>query len=533
MVFVLAALGCFGSLTRLQRISDVDTRHGMLALLLTSGGWATTHVGFLVSPTKQLKLGWYVLGLIFGLAAVGAWLYFCSAYTNRTYHRNPRYRRLAVGVFVVLVAVKVTNPLHHGYFTATTLATPFSHLSVSTGPLHWTAMGLSYALAFVGYFMLLELFTVIDLNTRPLMLLVGITGLPVTMNLIGYTTPALIDITYEPLGVAVFAVGVMFVYLDRFEAVQLATEQDSPIISLDADNHIRDTNRAARRFFPEITTAGGEPLESTLPSVAECLESENELLEIYHDGEIRYFRLTETQYGTVKRGLGSTLTLTDVTEREQYQKELERQNDRLNRFANLISHDMRNPLNVAQGRFELVREDLESDDDNVAAIERAHTRMETLIDEILTLARDGQQVEQWDAVRLSTIATDCWEMVDTGDAEIIITSDLTFKANPDRVKRLFENLFRNAIDHGGSDVAITVGALDGPAGFYVADDGPGIPESERINVFDPGYTTSDTSTGFGLAIVSEIATAHGWTIRITDSSAGGAQFEIVDVELVK
>ncbi|WP_123539401.1 sensor histidine kinase [Halosimplex salinum] len=531
--FALAAVGCFGSVTRLQRISDADTRRGLLALLLTSGGWATAHVGFLVSPARQLKLGWYVLGLILGLAAVGAWLYFCSAYTNRTYHRNPTYRRLAIGVFVVLVAVKVTNPLHHGYFTATTVATPFPHLSVSTGPLHWTAMGLSYALAFVGYFMLLELFTAIDLDTRPLVLLVGISGLPVVADLVGYTMPILVDITYEPLGVAVFAIGVVFVYLDRFEAVQLATERNVPVLVLDTDGHIRDTNRAARHLFPDLDTVRDAPLDAVLPSVAECLDSENPILKIRYNGGNRYFRITETPYGTAKRGLGSTLTFTDVTEREQYRHELERQNERLDRFASLVSHDMRNPLNVAQGRFDLVRKDLDPSDDNVAAIERALTRMETLIDEMLTLARNGQQVEQWDAVRLSTFVSDCWAMVETGEAKITVTSDLTFEANPDRLKRLFENLFRNAIEHGGTDVTVTVGALDDEAGFFVADDGPGIPGTERNNVFGAGYTTSETGTGFGLAIVDDIAAAHGWEIRIIESAAGGARFEVVDVDIVE
>jgi len=100
------------ALTRLHHITGSDTRQGLWALLLTSGGWAAAHVGFLVSPTTSLKLGWYTLGLVLGLAAVGAWLYFCSAYTGRTYHRNPTYRRLAIAVYIALVAVKVTNPLH-------------------------------------------------------------------------------------------------------------------------------------------------------------------------------------------------------------------------------------------------------------------------------------------------------------------------------------------------------------------------------------------------------------------------------------
>jgi len=90
-IFIVAALACFASLTRLQHITHTDTRRGLWALLLTSGGWATAHVGFLVSPTTSLKLGWYTVGLVVGLATVGAWLYFCSAYTGRTYHHQPRH----------------------------------------------------------------------------------------------------------------------------------------------------------------------------------------------------------------------------------------------------------------------------------------------------------------------------------------------------------------------------------------------------------------------------------------------------------
>lgn len=532
-VFALAALGCVASAARLRRISDPDTRRGLLALLLTSGGWAVAHVGFLVSPTMQLKLGWYVLGLVLGLAAVGAWLYVCSAYTNRTYHHNPTYRRLAVGAYIVLVAVKLTNPLHHGYFTATAVATPFPHLAVATGPLHWVAMGLSYALAVVGYFMLLELFGAIDLDTRPLMGLVAITGLPVVADLVGYTTPLLIDMTYEPLGVAVFAVGVAFVYLDRFDAVQLAAERDTPVIALDADGHVRDTNRTARSLFPALETARGASLEAVLPTVAERLESDDPVLEIRQAGRTRYFRVTETPYGPAKTGLGSTLTFTDVTERERYRQELERQNQRLDRFASLVSHDLRNPLNVAQGNLGFIEDDLDSNNDQVAAIGRALTRMEALIEEILTLARDGQQVEQWDAVRLSSVVEDCWAMVETAEAEVVIGEDLVFEAEPDRLKRLFENLFRNAIEHGEGVTTVTVGALDDRAGFYIADTGPGIAETEHEHVFEPGYTTSERGTGFGLAIVADIVAAHGWEISVTESVDGGARFEITGVDLVE
>lgn len=102
------------------------------------------------------------------------------------------------------------------------------------------------------------------------------------------------------------------------------------------------------------------------------------------------------------------------------------------------------------------------------------------------------------------------------------------EADRERLQRLLENVFTNAIEHGGESVTVSVGPLEG--GFYIEDDGPGIPESERRAVFDVGYSATDEGTGFGLSIVSRIAESHGWTVRATSGSTGGARFEITDVE---
>jgi signal transduction histidine kinase len=93
---------------------------------------------------------------------------------------------------------------------------------------------------------------------------------------------------------------------------------------------------------------------------------------------------------------------------------------------------------------------------------------------------------------------------------------------------LFENLFRNAVNHGGGEVTVTIGEI--ADGFYVADDGAGIPDDERDDIFEAGYSTADGGTGFGLAIVKEVVEAHGWEIRVTDSEMGGARFEIIGIE---
>jgi len=217
----------------------------------------------------------------------------------------------------------------------------------------------------------------------------------------------------------------------------------------------------------------------------------------------------------------------DITAFKEREAALERQNERLDAFASIVSHDLRNPLNVAQGRVDLARTAAD-DDEHLAAAADALDRIESIVEHTLTLAREGETVGDPEPVSLAAVAADSWETVDTGTAELAVETDRDVSADPDRLRNLFENLLRNAVEHGGSDVTIRVGDL--PDGFYVADDGPGIPEEVADGLFEPGQTGTDGNTGFGLAIVQEIANAHGWTVSATASDEGGARFEIRGVE---
>ncbi|MDS0222250.1 PAS domain S-box protein [Haloarcula sp. S1AR25-5A] len=231
----------------------------------------------------------------------------------------------------------------------------------------------------------------------------------------------------------------------------------------------------------------------------------------------------------------------DITERKQREQQLKEQNERLEEFASVVSHDLRNPLTVAQGRLALVRE--ECDSDHLDDIEQAHQRMDTLIEDLLELARDGMSPSEATAVDLADFVRNCWQNVETEAATLVVDTDLAVVADESRLRQLFENLIRNsvehgstgsrtgsddAVEHGGDEVTVTVGEHD--SGFYVEDDGPGIPEDDRETVFDAGYSTSTQGTGFGLHIVDQVAEAHGWTVRVTEGSEGGARFEITGVD---
>jgi PAS domain S-box-containing protein len=207
---------------------------------------------------------------------------------------------------------------------------------------------------------------------------------------------------------------------------------------------------------------------------------------------------------------------------ESHRKRLEAQNERLDEFASVVSHDLRSPLNVAKGRLDLLRDEHESE--HIEGIEKGLSRIETLTTDLLQLARQGNRLDDTEKVDLDTLVAECWETVRTGDATLRIETTRTLSADRSRLRQLVENLVRNAVEHGGPDSTVTVGDRDG--GFYVADDGPGIPAEDRDTVFEGGYTTRSEGTGMGLSIVREVATAHGWDIEVTESATGGARIDI-------
>ena len=208
-------------------------------------------------------------------------------------------------------------------------------------------------------------------------------------------------------------------------------------------------------------------------------------------------------------------------------------------IAGAVSHDLRNPLDVANAHLRAARET--GDEEHFDQVEAAHDRMEGIIQDVLTLARGEGALDVVADVDVGAVAEDAWATVDTGGASLSVADDLrSVEADPDRVQRLFENLFRNSVEHarpnggpGDSEVHVRVGSTDG--GFFVADDGVGVPSPDRDRVFDPGYSAGEASngTGLGLTIVETIATAHGWTVTVTDGSDGGARFELRDVECVR
>jgi PAS domain S-box-containing protein len=329
-------------------------------------------------------------------------------------------------------------------------------------------------------------------------------------------------------------------------------EMGSGVLVADHRNRVVDINPMGKRIVGRADgRVVGKQLEDVLPPAVFVRDEPaffqpdvgGEFSGVWVEtptGERRCFDLTISVLEDGGEIVGRVGIIHDTTERERRKQaleartdELERQNEQLENFASIVSHDLRNPLNVAAGRVELAERD--PDPEHFAQMRAAHERMEAIIDDVLTLARQGRTLEATESVDIDEVARDAWGSVDAPAATLDVRESLRFDADRGRLRQALENLFRNAVDHGPDDVTVTVGVCDG--GFYVADDGPGIPADERDEVFDRGFTTDESGTGLGLAIVETVVEAHGWEITVSESEAAavesdgapGARFEITGI----
>ena len=327
---------------------------------------------------------------------------------------------------------------------------------------------------------------------------------------------------------------------------------------VDADGVILQTNRAWETFgldndlqgdtdmvgenYLSVCDAGDEDAQTAAAGIRAVLASEREAFELeypcHSPDERRWFLMRAIALPDCESGAALVMHV-DITDRKEVELRVEANNETLSTVTGVLSHDLRNPLSVATGSLELYHET--GEEAHYERVKHAHERIDSIIEDVLTLTRQGERVDDPEPVSLEEVASAAWRTVQTDDATLYVGGDATVEADPSRLQQLLENLFRNAIEHGPAGVCVHVGVTDD--GFFVADDGRGIDPENRDAVFRPGYSTNEDGTGLGLSIVGEIAEAHGWSAAVaghgdarSDDDGGacraGAKIEISNVRFV-
>ncbi len=497
----------------------------MLALLV----WAFGAFGRLLVPTP---LGWRALTVLMYLGVATTpvlFVAFVACYTDK----GALVTRRRVAALLVVPAISVlavaTNPVHGLFFTSIGTrafageTVPFA----TSGPLFVLHASYSYLLLAAATVLLLA-FAVRTHSTyreQSVAILVGVT-VPWAANaayVVGLgpsfpadPTPVGFAVGGVALAYAMFGPGVTNLTPAARSAVVDAI--DEAVFVVGPQDEVVDVNPTARRLA-DAEEPVGRPASTVVPDP--LLAAGGEPRAITVDGTRRWFRLREVDL----HEHGAVLLAADRTEQVRSQRQLREQNERLEQFTRVAAHDLRNPLNAIAGYTDLARQT--DDVGKLENVDPAIDRIETLIEDLLTLGEEGQVVEDTVTLSLTTIAHRAWRRLGTVDAGIEVEADTRLLADERRFTQLLENLFANAVTHGGDGVTVTVGPC--PDGFYVADDGVGIPTEDRAEVFEYGYSTHG-GTGLGLPVVRSIAVAHGWTVTVTEADDGGARFEFTGVD---
>ncbi|WP_281195242.1 histidine kinase N-terminal 7TM domain-containing protein [Halorubrum sp. F4] len=515
-----------------------------VVLCLSAAVWAATYGVQLASTGLEAKLFAHRLLHVGAAATPSAWLAFALAYTGREDRLTPSVVAALAAIPAALVVLLVANPYSLVLVDAELVTTTGSltRLETTLGPVYHLHLAFSYVAVVGGAWLVVDhaLGSGEQVRRQAALLILGAL-VPLALNVFEVLSlppfgTATVNLTPVSLSLSTACFGLAVFRYRLFDLTPIASrvvlsEMDDGVVVLDAAGTIVEVNPAAEAVVGDRETAVGAPVSTRLPEY-DGLETgaDDEVLATRESpGGKRFLRLSRSPLRRGGETYGWVVLIGDVTTIEEQRRALAERNERLDAFAGIVSHDLRNPLSVISGYAEIARET--GDPEHFERIDDTVDRMTEFLEDLLQLSRQGETVTEFEPVPLREVL----EAVETGIADDDLTvvvedgvDDAVVLADRARLGQVLDNLLRNARDHADEPVTVAVGRLSD--GFYLADDGPGIPESEHENVFDVGFTTRESGTGLGLAIVRDVVEAHGWSIEVTESEEGGTRFEITGVE---
>ena len=482
-LFAAIAIGCFVGVVYGSPLQGRDAQYGLRAVLVTTGLWVTFQALGLLTADENLSSALYIGGLIWGLTGVGAWVYFVSAYTGRSYHQIRRYRGLALGVYAGLVAIKLTNPLYGLYVSTRLQPEPYPHLVVEPQLFYWVSFSLTYTLVAISFYWLLDAFRdssspTVGLGALAVLSLVPVVPRVAVEVLPEALPPVFLGLSFEPIGVAVFVLGVLVFVEEPFRRVERSArskffeEADDATFVYNVDGNLVETNERAQRLRSELAVDCStiEAFEDAFSSVDEADGSEP--VPVEHDGSTRYFDITVNPITVGAENVGTVASVREATARRERKRDLELK-ERAMDEANVgitISDPNRedNPLVYVNDGFVdqtgYSREEslgrncrfLQGDDRDQSALDDLRDAIaseEDITVELRNYRADGEQF--WNRLSVTPVYDDDGELVNhvgiQQDVTDIRESQRELRAERERFQLLIENVDEYAFFLMGAD----------------------------------------------------------------------------------
>jgi signal transduction histidine kinase len=341
---------------------------------------------------------------------------------------------------------------------------------------------------------------------------------------------------------------------ERIEKVRMSEEQEK---------------RDLQQFYQEVVSSissgiavfedFGDELEMRLinPKAQEFAKSDKNIVFILQDCVKKYvnagksFDLVKTENGrywginlavlrdSIGKKKGAIVVFNDITERKRMEKEMQR-SERINRLGKLtlqIAHDLRNPLGTVSGLAQLLTMSSKDDKEKKYGKEilKASNIINELIGDMLDFSKDQDlNLAVFDYLSFMQDVLDDFKKAENAKEKKVKIKfkhdrgNYEIEADKEKLRRVFGNLINNACDALGENGEIKVGLSekDGQITTKVIDNGSGIPESKRDEIFEPFVTTKKNGTGLGLSIVQRIVSSHKGKIFVDSKEGEGSVFTV-------
>ncbi|WP_138004670.1 histidine kinase N-terminal 7TM domain-containing protein [Halalkalirubrum salinum] len=523
--FALAAVGCVWAAVRVRQFEEAEIRQPLGVFVWFTAVWAASNTLLLVVSSEAVLYVVYLIGLVVGFGTVIAWLWFCSAYTGHGYHYDRRIQAAAIGVFATVIAVKLTNPIHGWYFEPRVETTPFVHFAPEVSVLYWLVTAIAYAGSAVGLYMLFEAYFDSDRDVTMLVGLTVVIALPAVTKVIAGVFPnVLLLLHYEPIGTAIFAVGVVTVAQNSFVTVhgtawrQLPDRLGEIVVTVDRADRIVEYNAAALETFPELEQATGRPLAAIAPEIIPGADGSPTT--INRTGHVHHFTTLIREVSVGPHTVGRVFVLTDVTELERKRSRLEQQAKHAENLTEAMAHELRNPLTIVLGQLARLQKIASQETDTAlssadarAAIDSAHRaaeRIEVVTDDLISITRHGTPIVDSEPYALRSLLEDAWQV--QADPAVRFTCELPSRAvrtERERAIELFEYLFRTHKQRGATKIGVQLSDNS----LVIESDGAAFQTGNTDELFRYGVETED-QVRLALANARTLATLHGWSIAI-------------------
>lgn len=543
--FMIGAIISYILIYKSQKINDKHMRRSLGLLSFVAGTWAlSSSLEVFIDITVAVEV-FHTIGLMSSLFSVLFWLYFASAFSNKSYHTNNFYINTSFLTVFSIISLKISNSVHELYYEINIVSEPFTYVEIVHYGLNQYILLIAYISSIAGFYWI---YSVFKLNTgtikkrhRYALSIIFIAPL-----LTGYATldsAILPSLNYDSFGIILSLLVIYFVIpksVDDFRQTQtrnIINKLEIPMIIIDGENKLVEFNDLSKRILDLGDNNIGENLEDIYPEMYD-----KSYLKETIDIKQKSYTLTmfKIDANVSKNGPNKVIIFNNITQLQKEKDKIAKKNDQLSQFADAITHELRNTIHIADGHIEVAASQIKGIDNidehskeiSLNSLDIAGDIVDRVIrisEDLNELSKTGQYdspSEQFHSFRNITKKgiKKALEKEDM-DFDYDIIGSGQVKIHEDRYYTLIRKALQFAYNNQADKITFKIDDRQ----IEIYDDGNKFKEGSEDTLFEYGTASPSSQTGSILPVIKTICTAHDLEVTGVTDYEDGAKYIISNI----